>query len=55
MVYPDGTSTYLGSFNHNVFSGSGKLTLKSENGGKHVYTGGFRDGKLEVRGSSNMV
>lgn len=54
MVYPDGVSTYSGSFSQGQFSGHGKLELKVETDnakGKHSYNGGFKEGKMEGNGS----
>jgi hypothetical protein len=55
MIYPDGVSSYQGAYKNNEFNGNGKLTLKCSNPegtstGKHSFTGGFRDGKLEGQG-----
>lgn len=55
MIYPDGVSSYQGSYKAGVINGNGTLNIKctSEDGahnGKHSYTGGFRDGKLEGQG-----
>jgi hypothetical protein len=55
MMYPDGVSSYKGSYKNNAFNGNGQLNLKCSNpegtvNGKHSFTGGFRDGKLEGQG-----
>ena len=47
MIFPDGVSTYTGAFRGNQFHGQGSLNLKVTEGttsGKHVYTGGFKEG-----------
>jgi hypothetical protein len=54
MMYPDGVSSYKGSFKAGQFSGHGTLELKVENEsakGKHVYTGGFKEGLMDGHGT----
>lgn len=56
MIYPDGVSSYTGSFRNDAFNGNGQLTLKCSNQedtvtSKHSYSGGFKEGKLEGSGS----
>lgn len=56
LIYPDGVSQYTGSFKNNVFHGQGVLALKCANAegtvtSKHLYQGGFREGKMEGLGS----
>ena len=53
MVFPDGLSTYKGSYNGNKFQSKGTLNLKvsdGKNSGIHSFTGNFVDGMLDGEG-----